>query len=191
MRRGQLLRLRRHQRACRDRAPGVQRPPRCSTTPEPARYLMLSAATESALRAMAQNYAARIDALSPGELPPLASARPLSSRATGDPTRCFNHRSRDAAQGSERLRRPEAITLRSPMAPPSGDNLPVAFVYSGNGSQWAGMGIAAYRRNASVSCAIRFGRRQLFQTRRLVVAGDALSAIGCARRSSGPPLRSP
>src|SRR6185312_2903302 len=30
-----------------------------------------------------------------------------------------------------------------------GDNLPVAFVYSGNGSQWAGMGIAAHRRNAS------------------------------------------
>src|SRR5262249_28100920 len=29
----------------------------------------------------------------------------------------------------------------------TGNDLPVAFVYSGNGSQWAGMGLAAYRRN--------------------------------------------
>ena len=29
-----------------------------------------------------------------------------------------------------------------------GEDLPIAFVYSGNGSQWAGMGIAAYRHNA-------------------------------------------
>ena len=29
-----------------------------------------------------------------------------------------------------------------------GEQLPVAFVYSGNGSQWAGMGISAYRHNA-------------------------------------------
>ena len=29
-----------------------------------------------------------------------------------------------------------------------GNELPIAFVYSGNGGQWAGMGISAYRQNA-------------------------------------------
>ena len=29
-----------------------------------------------------------------------------------------------------------------------GQDMPVAFVYSGNGSQWVGMGISAYRHSA-------------------------------------------
>jgi phthiocerol/phenolphthiocerol synthesis type-I polyketide synthase C len=115
---------------------------------EPARYLMLSAATKSALRAMAQNYAARIDALSPGELPPLASAAAyrrerLATRLVASITdRETLRKALNAyAAGSDHTALANGTAI--------GDNLPVAFVYSGNGSQWAGMGIAAYRRNAS------------------------------------------
>jgi acyl transferase domain-containing protein/NADPH:quinone reductase-like Zn-dependent oxidoreductase/short-subunit dehydrogenase/acyl carrier protein len=130
-------------------APG--RPPAAAAPPRPARparYLMLSGATKAALREMAANYAARIDAASPDDLEPIASA--AAYRRERLPTRLVAPTG-DRATILEALHAyagdAEHPALTKGMA--VGEDLPVAFVYSGNGSQWVGMGVAAYRRNAA------------------------------------------
>ena len=113
------------------------------------RYLMLSAQGEAALRALASGYARRLGETDPTETPRIVAA-----------TAYRRERLRDRLV----LRAEDGPALRSALAqfaesgrldPPSargtavdGDGS-IVFVFSGNGSQWPGMGRSAYYGNAA------------------------------------------
>jgi acyl transferase domain-containing protein/NADPH:quinone reductase-like Zn-dependent oxidoreductase/acyl carrier protein len=118
------------------------------------RYLMLSAQGDAALRAMAGEYARRFAETEAAEAPRIVAA---------------------TAYRRERMR--ERLVLRADDAPALGSALTqfaesgrlahaaargtavdgdgsIVFVFSGNGSQWPGMGRAAYRSNATFRNAL-------------------------------------
>jgi acyl transferase domain-containing protein/NADPH:quinone reductase-like Zn-dependent oxidoreductase/acyl carrier protein len=126
-------------------------PPKPSANWRPAGnggFFALTAASKAALTELARNYAGRLEGLSDGDAAILASTigyhrDGLASRAIVSTTR--------ASQVREALNALVAGTddPRLTTGTAIGDALPVGFVYSGNGSQWVGMGIAAYRQNAA------------------------------------------
>jgi len=111
-------------------------------------FFALTAASKPALTALAKEYADRLTGLSASEISAVASAAAhhrdvLTTRAIISSTRPHQVREALAAivGGTDDPRLISGTSI--------GDALPVGFVYSGNGSQWAGMGIAAYRQNAT------------------------------------------
>ncbi len=111
-------------------------------------FFALTAATKSALTALAQDYASRLSGLSDADATIMANAIAhrrdnLASRAIISTTRAQQVREALNAliAGTDNPRLISGTAL--------GGELPVGFVYSGNGSQWVGMGIAAYRNNAA------------------------------------------
>jgi acyl transferase domain-containing protein len=111
-------------------------------------FFALTAASKPALTALAKDYADRLVGCSDMETAMVASAishrrDDLSSRAIISTTRTQQVREALNAlvSGSDDLRLTSGTAI--------GDALPVGFVYSGNGSQWAGMGLTAYRHNAT------------------------------------------
>jgi len=113
-----------------------------------ARYLMVSAETKQALTELTKKYSGRILNLSDEDTALVASAAAyhrdrLSTRLVVSTTQ--NGEALDAlnafASGSDHKHLTAGASV--------GENLPTAFVYSGNGGQWAGMGVAAYRQNAA------------------------------------------
>ncbi len=112
-----------------------------------ADFFVLSAATKSGLTALAQNYQERIAHLSDEETANIANAVAhrrdrLTCRLAISTTR--------RADVSEALRAFIAGAEHPQLDWSSavGNDLPIAFVYSGNGGQWPGMGVVAYRRNS-------------------------------------------
>ncbi|ACL56934.1 type I polyketide synthase [Methylobacterium nodulans] len=128
---------------------GAAKPVRpAGATPAPApEVLLVSAQTRAALNDLAEAYADRLEGAEPAELARIAAA-------------AAHRRERLPARLAVPLTDPAAIaeTLRAVAAAeePQGAALgtaveragPVAFVYSGNGSQWAGMGRDAYATSA-------------------------------------------
>ena len=112
-----------------------------------AGFFAFSAETRPALVALARDYRERIAALSDKDTAMLASAAfhrrdHLSNRVVV---------STSAAQGLiEALKACEAGSDHPQLTSGCdvGHDIPVAFVYSGNGSQWVGMGVSAFRHNA-------------------------------------------
>ncbi len=111
-------------------------------------FFALTAASKGALTELARGYAERLVGLSDGDAAILASAIAyhrdgLTSRAIVSTTRAPQVREALNAlvAGSDDPRLTTGTAI--------GDALPVGFVYSGNGSQWVGMGIVAYRHNAA------------------------------------------
>jgi acyl transferase domain-containing protein/NADPH:quinone reductase-like Zn-dependent oxidoreductase/short-subunit dehydrogenase/acyl carrier protein len=107
----------------------------------------LSAESKPALVELAQKYAERVVHLSDDDTATLASAiihrrDHLSNRIV-----ISTSRSQDVV---EALNAYTAGSDDSHLTTGAavGDNIPLAFVYSGNGSQWVGMGLAAYRHSA-------------------------------------------
>jgi phthiocerol/phenolphthiocerol synthesis type-I polyketide synthase C len=112
------------------------------------RYFFLSAETKPALTELAQQFAARVPQLSERDTSTLASAiahrrermserlvvASMDGNVVGEALKAF-------AAGEEN----DHLTSGTAVA----EDVPVAFVYSGNGSQWVGMGCAAYRNNAA------------------------------------------
>jgi phthiocerol/phenolphthiocerol synthesis type-I polyketide synthase C len=115
---------------------------------DPARYLTISAESAAALRTLARDYATRVAALPSESLPSLASAaayrrermanRLVVSLVAQEEVVSALHA---AAEGAEHPHLTASVAIGRDLAP--------AFVYSGNGSQWVGMGMAAYRHNAA------------------------------------------
>ncbi len=126
---------------------------RASADPAP-RLLMISAQTEEALRALAGAYATRLDA---------AGARERSRivAATGRRRERMRERLALPAQNTAALAPALARFARSDEADATsvrataveGDGA-IVFVFSGNGSQWSGMGRAAYQANAAFRDAL-------------------------------------
>jgi acyl transferase domain-containing protein/NADPH:quinone reductase-like Zn-dependent oxidoreductase/NADP-dependent 3-hydroxy acid dehydrogenase YdfG/acyl carrier protein len=112
-----------------------------------ANCFALSAASGPALVALARNYSDRLARLSDQKVASTASAIAhrrdfLQDRLVVSTT----HGGDVAAALAAFIAGTEHPLLESGAA--VGNELPIAFVYSGNGSQWAGMGISAYRHNA-------------------------------------------
>lgn len=108
----------------------------------------ISANSGAALTALARDYSDRVARMSDADTAMLASAvvhrrERQANRVVISSTKAAEvRRALDAfVNGSDDPR----LTSGSAV----GDQLPVAFVYSGNGSQWVGMGLSAYRSNAN------------------------------------------
>jgi phthiocerol/phenolphthiocerol synthesis type-I polyketide synthase C len=111
-------------------------------------FFLLSAETKPALVALAGKYAERIAHLSDQDSGPVANAAAhrrdrLAHRLVIAATRRADvtHALNAFMAGTELPQLSSGTAI--------GHELPIAFVYSGNGSQWAGMGVTAYRHNAA------------------------------------------
>ena len=152
-------------------------------SPNPAHYLLLSAETKSALMALAQEYVRRIDTLSPEGPSRLANATAYRRE------RLSNRLVVSLADGGGVVGALRAFTRESghpqlTVGTAVGRDLAPAFVYSGNGSQWAGMGIAAYRRNAVFRAQFdrvdsHFGALAGWSLRETLVSADLGKKLEC------------
>ena len=110
-------------------------------------FFAISAETKPALTALARKYISQLSEMSDAESAVVASAAAhhrdqLSMRAA-----VATSRKRDIVDAlAAFVDGSSHPSLTSGEA--AGSDLPIAFVYSGNGSQWAGMGVTAYRYNA-------------------------------------------
>jgi len=112
-----------------------------------ADFFAFSAATKPALIALAQKYLQRVAHQSDQDTAIVANAiayqRDHLATSLAISTTC-SERVGEALHafiaGAEHPQLEWGVTV--------GNDLPLAFVYTGNGSQWQGMGIVAYRRNA-------------------------------------------
>jgi acyl transferase domain-containing protein/NADPH:quinone reductase-like Zn-dependent oxidoreductase/acyl carrier protein len=109
---------------------------------------MFSAESDSALLALAQDYADRVNNLSDEETANLAAAAVHRREHLSKRVVISSVRSREVARalGSFIAGTADPL-LESGVA--LGRSRPAAFVYSGNGSQWVGMGVSAYRNNTT------------------------------------------
>jgi len=113
-----------------------------------AAYFFISAKTQPALLDLARNYRERIVDLSEQDLKRMASV--VAHRRDH-----LQHRLmlpiEDRAVFARRLGAFVDQNDSSDFAPGEaiGQDMPIAFVYSGNGGQWAGMGVTALRHNAA------------------------------------------
>ncbi len=118
------------------------------------RLLMLSAQTEAALRALAEEYARRLEGAGDSESRKIVAAtghrrermRERLVLPADDPRGLAQRLSRFAQSGQA-----DAISARGGAIEGDGS---IVFVFSGNGSQWSGMGRAAYRSNAAFRNAL-------------------------------------
>ena len=116
--------------------------------PRGGNVFALSAGSKGALVDLARHYAGQVETLklTDGETAALASA--IAHRREHQSTRLVvaSSRSEDVAKALNAFvdgaDDPKLLTGTA-----IGSGLQVAFVYSGNGGQWAGMGVAAYRNN--------------------------------------------
>ena len=109
---------------------------------------LLSANSSASLNALARKYADRISQKSDHEVAALASA--IVHRREWQSNRVVV----SSATGQEIAKALEAMISgidhpKLTVGNAVGNEMPVAFVYSGNGSQWVGMGLTAYRNNAT------------------------------------------
>jgi acyl transferase domain-containing protein/NADPH:quinone reductase-like Zn-dependent oxidoreductase/acyl carrier protein len=124
-----------------DAAPAPSAP---AAAPDPS-YLLLSAQSQAALAALATDYAARLRAADRSDMAQIIAAaghrrermaeRLVVPYETPESLRDALETASDESADRSRLTFGTAVDRAAP----------VAFVYAGNGSQWAGMGIAAYK----------------------------------------------
>ena len=108
---------------------------------------MFSAELDAALMALARNYAERLENSSDEETAQLAAAAVHRREHLSKRVVISSVQNQDVARALDSFLAGTADPLlESALA--LGRSRPLAFVYSGNGSQWAGMGILAYRSNA-------------------------------------------
>lgn len=106
-----------------------------------------SANSSAALVDLAREYAERVPQLSDGDTATLASAIIHRRERQSNRIVVSSTRNQDVARALNAfVSGTDDPNLTAGTA--VGDEMPVAFVYSGNGSQWVGMGLSAYRNNA-------------------------------------------
>ena len=111
-------------------------------------FFLLSAETKPALAALAGRYAERIAHLSDQDAGVVANAAAHRRDRLAHRLVVAATRRRDVIQALNAfIAGTEVPQLSSGAA--VGQELPIAFIYSGNGSQWAGMGITAHEHNAA------------------------------------------
>ena len=118
------------------------------------RLLMLSAQSDDALRAMAEEYARRLGAADSDQARRIVAA--TNYRRERMPERLVAPLGEPAnlASGLAQFARTGKTASDAVRATATEDDPGVVFVFSGNGSQWAGMGRAAYRANAVFRAAL-------------------------------------
>jgi acyl transferase domain-containing protein/NADPH:quinone reductase-like Zn-dependent oxidoreductase/acyl carrier protein len=110
-------------------------------------FFSLSAASKQALVALAQNYCGRLAHVSDQEIANTASAIAHRRDFLQNRLVVSAHRKSEVTSALEAfISGSEHPQLASGTA--VGTELPIAFVYSGNGSQWPGMGLSAYRHSS-------------------------------------------
>ncbi|MCW5733931.1 MAG: SDR family NAD(P)-dependent oxidoreductase [Enhydrobacter sp.] len=135
-------------------APGREPAPGKIEKVRPHSFFMISAETKPALAQLAADYSRRVEGLTDRDISVLANAAV--------------HRREHLGERAVVIGRGRGIVIRALEACASdlpdphlvsgaaiGKNLPVAFVYSGNGSQWAGMARAAFRDTPSFAAHFR------------------------------------
>ena len=147
--RRQLVRLRRHQRPRHHQRSAQSGPTARSPNASIGKTFIASAHTATALDTLAQGYRTTLKQATPERTPladrcrwrqspayeaSLSSSRPTTRRQSS------RRSTRASAIASER----EAVQAEA-----IHDQSKIAFVFSGNGSQWAGMAVDAYRRNTA------------------------------------------
>ncbi len=121
---------------------------RKTAEPEP-RLLMLSAQTDAALRALASEYALRLEAAKDSEIARTVAATDHRRERMRERLVLRAHDLRDLAATLSRFAHAgqfDATCARGSAIEADGS---IAFVFSGNGSQWSGMGRSAYRCSAA------------------------------------------
>jgi len=127
-------------------APGKTAEAVGQSSPNPRGFFLLSAETRPALAALAGKYAERIAHLSDQDAGLVADAAAHRRDRLAHRLVVAATRRREVTQALDAfIAGAEVPQLTSGTV--VGHELPIAFVYSGNGSQWAGMGVAAYRHN--------------------------------------------
>jgi phthiocerol/phenolphthiocerol synthesis type-I polyketide synthase C len=112
-----------------------------------AGFFFLSAESKPALLELAEDYAGRAASASDQEIETLASAVVYRREHLRHRIAVTSSRSETVATALHAYAAgSDELCLRTATA--IGDDMPVAFVYSGNGSQWIGMGVSAYQKNA-------------------------------------------
>lgn len=108
-------------------------------------YLMLSAQSQAALSALAADYASRLRAAEPERVPQIVAAAGHRRERMAERL-VIPFAGREAMIGALEAAGDESADRTGMAFGTALDRVAqVAFVYSGNGSQWAGMGVAAYR----------------------------------------------
>jgi phthiocerol/phenolphthiocerol synthesis type-I polyketide synthase C len=129
-------------------APGKTAEAVGQSSPDPRGFFLLSAETRPALAALAGKYAERIAHLSDQDAGLVADAAAHRRDRLAHRLVVAATQRREVMQALNAfVAGAEVPQLTSGTA--VGHELPIAFVYSGNGSQWAGMGVAAYRHNTA------------------------------------------
>jgi acyl transferase domain-containing protein/NADPH:quinone reductase-like Zn-dependent oxidoreductase/NAD(P)-dependent dehydrogenase (short-subunit alcohol dehydrogenase family)/acyl carrier protein len=114
--------------------------------PHGERYFVASAQTESALKALVEAYVRRMDKAAPAQINRIIAASGggrtlLRHRLVGVPTTPDTLRARLSG-----FLQSQAIDGIETGEVPAGQSR-IAFAFAGNGAQWAGMGVSAYRRS--------------------------------------------
>jgi acyl transferase domain-containing protein len=108
----------------------------------------VSASSSAALTDLARQYSERVSQLNDQETGTLASAIMHRRERQSHRIAVSSSRNEDVSKALDAFisgSDDPNLTVGTAV----GDEMPVAFVYSGNGSQWVGMGIQAYRNNAN------------------------------------------
>lgn len=128
-------------------APGRKAPEAVENGNAAASVFTISANDGAALAELAREYRGRVAGLTDSETAALASAIAHRRERMSNRLVVSSTRSNDVTQALDAfISGVENPHLTAGAA--TGSEMPVAFVYSGNGSQWPGMGTSAYRNNA-------------------------------------------
>ena len=132
----------RRERARKDEGPAPQ-------------FFLLSAHSRAALGDLAARYAERLEGAQPHEVQIIASAAAHRRDMLPNRLAVTSKAPGEIVTALKRFAAKEADTPGLVVGSAVERSAPVAFVYSGNGSQWPGMGRAAYRANATFARAFR------------------------------------
>ena len=128
-------------------APGRKPAPPVESAKNGSGLFTFSADSSAALVALARDYSERVSQLSDPDMATLASGIIHRRERQANRVVISSTRNQDVVRALNAfISGAEDPNLTSGTV--VGDDMPVAFVYSGNGSQWVGMGLAAYRNNA-------------------------------------------
>ncbi|WP_197708135.1 type I polyketide synthase [Hartmannibacter diazotrophicus] len=117
-------------------------PTMASERPEFQAPLVVSARSREALKALAERYRDRLDAANDGEARIIANAAAYRRDHLDYRVVVPGDRQSDLVKGLDAFLAGERSAISAQATARNGK---VAFLYSGNGSQWAGMGMAAYQ----------------------------------------------